>query len=122
MIPILLECTSKKDLNRFVSGLRELEDYTRDRYQREFGDCSQEERDAVLRYFEGKSLSSNKLFDKIKSRLTGFPFFTTLKRYTVYSYCISEKGASLGMRYIAVPGKYLPCIPMEANQKAWATN
>ena len=122
MMPILMECTDTKDLNRFVKGLRELEDYTRDRFQREFTACNRKERDLVMQYFEEKSRTTNKLFEKIKNRLTGHSFFATLKTYTVYSYGISEKGASMGMRYIAVPGKYLPCIPMEPNQKAWATN
>ncbi len=70
---------------------------------------------------EQKSIISHSLYDKIKNKFTGRSFFETLKTYTVYGYCISEKGASLGMHYIAVPGKYLSCIPLEPNQKSWAT-
>jgi hypothetical protein len=121
MIRILNECTDKKTLNRFIKGLQDLEAYSRDQYNKEFINCSASEKEAILHFFDQKSTTSHSLFEKLKSKLTGYPFFVTLKKYTVYGYCISEKGATLGMRYIAVPGKYLSCIPLEPNQKAWAT-
>ncbi len=121
LMPILNECTDKKTLNRFVEGLQDLESYTHSKYSKEYGQCTQEEKETILHYFEKKSFSSFALYDKIKNKFTGSSFFTTLKSYTVYCYCISEKGATIGMRYIAVPGKNLPCIPLEPNQKGWAT-
>ena len=121
MIPMLNECTDNKTLNRFISGLRDLEEYTQIKFHREFSECSQEEKDAVLSWAEQKSKVSNSLFGKIKNKFTGRPFFEMLKTYTLYGYCISEKGAGMGMHYIAVPGKYLPCIQLEPNQTSWAT-
>ncbi len=121
MIPMLNECTDNKTLNRFINGLRDLEEYTQIKFHREFSECSQEEKDAVLSWAEQKSKVSNSLFGKIKNKFTGRPFFEMLKTYTLYGYCISEKGAGMGMHYIAVPGKYLPCIQLEPNQTSWAT-
>jgi hypothetical protein len=121
MIPLLNECTDKKTLNRFIKGLQDLEVYTRTQYKKEFTECSTNEKSAILHYFDQKSTAAYSLFEKVKNKLTGNPFFETLKKYTVYGYCISEKGATIGMRYIAVPGKNLSCIPLEPNQKAWAT-
>jgi hypothetical protein len=121
MMRLLEECTDDKTLNRFVAGLQDLEDHTRSNFHQAFEDCNTNEKEAVLTYFELKSRPAQKLFQKIKNKYTGFPFFETLKKYAVTGYCISEKGASIGMRYIAVPGKYLACIPLEPNQKAWAT-
>ena len=121
MIPILNECTDRKTLNRFIEGLQDLEAYTHSTYSKEYSQCTQEEKESVLHYFEKKSSSSFALYNKIKNKFTGRSFFTTLKSYTVYCYGISEKGATIGMRYIAVPGKNLPCIPLEPNQKNWAT-
>jgi hypothetical protein len=121
MLPILNECTDKKTLNRFIDGLKSLETYTFEQYSRTFEDCNTAEKEIILSHFQEKTNSSNTIFDKIKIRYTGKPFFNTLKTYTVYCYCISEKGATMGMRYIAVPGKNFPCIPLEPNQKAWAT-
>jgi hypothetical protein len=121
MIQILSECTDTKTLNHFVEGLQDLEAYTLKKFGRDFTDCNEIQKEAVLTRFSQKSGSGFSLFDKIKNKFTGRSFFETLKSYTVQGYCISEKGASLGMRYIAVPGKYLACIPLEPNQKAWAT-
>ena len=122
MIPFLTECTDKKTLNRFIEGLKDLESYTVSKYNKDFIQCSGEEKQAVLHYFDQKSTPTHSLIEKVKNRFTGYPFFVTLKKYSVQAYCISEKGATIGMRYIAVPGKNLSCIPLEPNQKAWATN
>jgi hypothetical protein len=121
MIPFLMECTDKKTLNRFVKGLQDLEAYSLSRYGKAFTACNGNERQVILQHFEQKSVASNSIYDKIKNKFTGKPFFVTLKSYAVYGYCNSEKGATIGMRYIAVPGKSLPCIPLEPNQKTWAT-
>jgi hypothetical protein len=121
MIRILNECTDTRTLNRFVEGLQDLESYTLKKFSRAFIDCNETQKQAVLTHYSQKSGTGFPLIDKIKNKVAGRSFFETLKSYTVQGYCISEKGASLGMRYIAVPGKYLPCIPLEPNQKAWAT-
>jgi Gluconate 2-dehydrogenase subunit 3 len=121
MMRFLNECTDTKTLNRFLKGLQDLEEYARSHYHREFESCSLPEKEAILEYFDPHSRPARTIFEKAKNKFTGFPFFETLKAYAVHGYCISEKGAILGMRYIAVPGKYLSCIPLEPNQKAWAT-
>jgi hypothetical protein len=121
MMRLLMECTDRKTLNRFVMGLQDLEAYTIHRFHRAFTECPDHEKQAVLSYFDQQSSPDHTLLKKIKNKYTGKPFFETLKWYTVQGYCISEKGASLGMRYIAVPGKYMSCISLEPNQKAWAT-
>lgn len=121
MMRLLMECTDTKTLNRFVEGLQDFENYTYSRYHREFMNCNNGEKEAILQYCDQKSQSTHGLLGKAKDKYTGRVFFEILKKYSVYGYCISEKGASLGMHYIAVPGKYLSCIPMDQNQKAWAT-
>jgi len=121
MMHLLNECTDTKTLNRFVEGLQDLEAYTQKQFHRDFSDCGDREKQAVLTHFSQKSGIRFRLLEKVKNKVTGKSFFETLKSYTVQGYCISEKGASLGMRYIAVPGKYLSCIPLELNQRAWAT-
>jgi hypothetical protein len=121
MMNLLVECTDSKTLNRFVIGLQDLEEYTRSRYHHEFSECSVLEKESILHYFDQHRSANKSLIEKVKDRYTGYDFFEVLKKYAVYGYCISEKGAGSGMRYIAVPGKYLSCIPLKPNQKAWAT-
>jgi hypothetical protein len=121
MMHFLTECTDIKTLNRFINGLQDLEGYTWSNYKREYAACSSAEKQQILKHFEDHSGTGRTLLEKMRNRFTGFPFFQTLKKYTVHGYCISEKGASLGLHYIAVPGRYLSCIPLEPNQKTWAT-
>ena len=121
MLPLLNLCTDTKSLNRFAEGLRDLEAYTLQQFKSSFTDCNDSEKQTVLSHFSGKTGTGFTLLDKVKKRIIGRSFFETLRWCTVQGYCISEKGASLGMHYIAVPGKYLACIPLEPNQKAWAT-
>lgn len=121
MMHLLNECTDSKTLNHFVIGLQDLEAYCLSKFHKAFPECSSDEKDSVLQHFDQSSGYKKNLFEKARDRYTGYGFFEILKKYTVYAYCISEKGASLGMRYIAVPGRYLSCIPLEPDQKAWAT-
>ena len=121
MMRLLNECTESKTLNRFLKGLQDLEEYCHTHYHRRFSDCSTIEKGAVLHHFDHSSGNKKTIFEKAKDRYTGFAFFEILKEYAVYGYCISQKGASVGMSYIAVPGRYLSCILLEPNQKAWAT-
>ena len=121
MIPILTECTEPKTLNRFIEGLQDLESHTHSRYSMDFNQCSPSEKEEILHYFEERSRPMNKLVGKAENKYLGRPFFETLKWYTAECYCISEKGATLGLNYIAVPGSYQACIPLAPGQRAWAT-
>jgi hypothetical protein len=122
MIPLLIQCTERKTLNRFLQGLRDLEAYSHSRYQKDFLHCSNTEREGIVRYFENRSATGNRRLNRLKNNLWGASFFETLKKYSVESYCISEKGATLALHYIPVPGRYDACAAMEPNQRAWATN
>jgi len=121
MMRLLNDCTDTPTLNRFIEGLRDLETYTLYHFHHPFSECLETEKQSVLAHFEQQAHRDHPVLEKVEKKIIGKPFFTTLKSYSVQGYCISEKGASLGMRYLAVPGQYLSCIPLEPNQKAWAT-
>jgi hypothetical protein len=121
MIAFLKDCTERRTQNRFISGLKDLEDYCRSVYHTPFGQASEETRIAVLSYFEKKDKPLPGIWGKASGRYLGKPFFTTLKEYTVKAYCTSEKGATLGLRYDPVPGSYHGCLPWQEGQRAWAT-
>jgi len=75
----------------------------------------------VLTLFEERGKNFKGILGKAQNRFLGKSFFTTLKEYTVEGYCTSEMGATRGLAYIHIPGKYLGCIPMQPGQKVWAT-
>ncbi|HEY4154974.1 MAG TPA: gluconate 2-dehydrogenase subunit 3 family protein, partial [Puia sp.] len=121
MLPILTECTETRKLNNFIEGLQDLEAHTRYRYQKDFTQCSGKEKEEILLYFEKKAEPLTRFTGKVKNKFLGGSFFNTLKQYSVECYCISEKGATGGLTYVPVPGRYEACIPLEPMQRAWAT-
>ena len=44
-----------------------------------------------------------------------------MKELTLLGFFTSEIGATKALRYVAVPGKYVGCIPYNKGDKAWAT-
>jgi len=48
-------------------------------------------------------------------------YFRMMKELTLLGFFTSEPGATKALRYVAIPGKYDPCIPYNKGDKAWAT-
>lgn len=46
-------------------------------------------------------------------------FFRELKKMTLFTYFSSEAGATIALRYQAIPGDYRPCEPLEKDGRAW---
>jgi hypothetical protein len=47
--------------------------------------------------------------------------FGLLKELTLLGYFTSKVGCTEALAYVAVPGDYKGCVPLEPGQKAWAT-
>jgi hypothetical protein len=121
IIKIITDCTDVKNQNIFINGLADVEDYSRDKFDKSFQKCSIGEKTQVLQHFEKKSHSFNGLVGKVEGKFLGEPFFTQLKKLTVTGYCTSEPGATQGLAYDYIPHNYDACIPLKPHQKSWAT-
>lgn len=121
IILMVEDCTDTKSQNKFITGLQDLIEYTHSQYNQSFGQCNHEKRVAILKHFEEKGKNFGGIAGKISDRFLGKSFFTTLKEYTAEGYCTSEIGATKGLAYLYIPGKYIGCIPLQPGQKAWAT-
>jgi hypothetical protein len=121
IIVLIRDCTDIKSQNKFINGLNDLEHYCTSSFNKHFGQCTDGEKLQVLKYFEEKGKVYRGIIGKAQNRFLGKSFFTTLKEYTVEGYCSSEIGATKGLLYKRIPGKYNGCIPLEAGQKSWAT-
>ncbi|OKS86859.1 gluconate 2-dehydrogenase subunit 3 family protein [Mucilaginibacter polytrichastri] len=110
-----------KTQRHFLAGLGSLEKYTIDKYDHPFTECTPQQKIAVLKHFEDKATYSIGILNKINNKFLGTPFFNKLKDLTVEGYCTSQLGATQGMAYDYVPVKFVACIPLQKNQKAWAT-
>jgi hypothetical protein len=118
---MIKNCTGRKSQNNFIEGLVELVLYTGSRYDKQFEHCNAEQKKAVLAHFEKKGRSRGGKLGKAERYILGDSFFETLKKYTVLGYCTSKQGAMQALSYDYIPGKYIGCMPLTPDQRAWAT-
>jgi hypothetical protein len=113
--------TDPKTQRNFLAGLGSLEKYTIDKYDHPFTVCTTAQKIAVMKHYEDKATYSIGILNKISSKFLGTPFFSKLKDLTVEGYCTSQLGATQGMAYDYIPVKFNALVPLQKNQKAWAT-
>lgn len=121
IVIVLLNCHSKRQQQRFLSGIKDLEDYAKTILGRDFLKCTETEKVKVLQYFADKGSSSSVFLNKLEDKLFGQRFFLKLRTLTVEGYCQSMLGATQGLAYEAVPGVYVSCTSLDTFQKSWAT-
>jgi hypothetical protein len=121
IIDMIKTGSDRKTQNSFLDGLKDVEEYTGDHYSKSFSHLSTADQQNVLKHFQMKGKNFSGLAGKVKNKVLGKSFFTILKEYTTIAYCTSKPGATQGLAYEFIPGRYLPCTPLAANQKAWAT-
>jgi hypothetical protein len=122
IISMVKDCTERKTQNKFIDGLKMLESYCRSSFGRPFPQCDQEQQAQTLRHFEERGKPYNGIVGKVEDKFFGKSFFSTLKNYTAMGYCTSELGATKGLSYLFIPGKFVGCMPLQPGQKSWATS
>ena len=115
-------CTIRKEQNRFISGLKDMQAFCKGRYGKDFEHCTGGQQQEAMAHFEEKGRPYKGIAGKLSYRYIGRSFFTLLKEYTVEGYCTSQAGATQGLAYAYIPGSFQGCIPLQPGQKAWATN
>jgi len=121
IITMIQDCTPTKLQNKFMDGLEDVQHYAQAQYSRSFLECSKEQRHNVLAHFEKRDRQYSGLAGKVQRKLFGDSFFVTLKKYTVQGYCTSIQGATQGLAYDYIPGRYQGCATLVPGQKCWAT-
>ncbi|TKB99653.1 gluconate 2-dehydrogenase subunit 3 family protein [Pedobacter cryotolerans] len=121
IINIITNCTGKEDQNNFIIGLQDLEQYCYSNYDLAFTDCTLTQKIETLNYFEQKDTYRYNILNKVNMKLFGLAFIFQLKSLTVQGYCMSYQGATKGLAYDFIPKVYQPCLPLQPNQKSWAT-
>jgi|ERR1022692_391895 hypothetical protein len=122
IITMVKDCTERKSQNKFIDGLKELQHYCSSSFSKTFQQCSLQEQQQTLKHFEQRGKSPSGIVGKVEKRFFGKSFFATLKSYTAEGYCTSEAGATKGLSYLYIPGKYIGCMPLKPGQKSWATH
>lgn len=121
IIEIMLNCTEAKQQHKFLSGIHDLEEFTKNTFGADFLHCSPKERHVALQHFSSERRFSYGILNKIEDKFFGKPFFVKLRDLTVEGYCSSQLGATQGLAYDYIPGSYDSCISLNPFQKSWAT-
>ncbi|UYQ90993.1 gluconate 2-dehydrogenase subunit 3 family protein [Chitinophaga horti] len=116
------DCCSEKRQNRFINGLKDVQQYTRMQFGRNYEQCNEAQQETIMRFFEEQADHPGGVLKKIRNRMLGKPFFTILKEVTVAGYCTSMPGATEALAYLDVPGRYEACTTITPGQRAWAIN
>ncbi len=121
IIFLLKNVCDRKTQNNFIDGLKDVTSYSLNTYNKNFNDLTFSEQTATVNHFfkKGKNFKGN--LGKAKNKYLGKSFFEILKYYTTVAFCTSRQGASEALAYDYIPGKYVGCIPLLAQQKSWAT-
>jgi len=98
----------------FAEGLVAFESTCREKFGAPFAQLSAEQKTEALKGAEASAKAQ-----ATKAPNTP-PFFSLVKQMTLAGYFTSEPGATQALAYVAVPGSYDGCLPLEEGQKAWA--
>lgn len=122
LLLVIADCLTTKEQKIFYKGLGRVEKTAINNFDRSFIVCDELARVEVLKavkHHEGPSMG---LLYKIRRRLWGRSFMDLLTEHVVTGYCTSERGATMGLAYEAIPVKYEACTVLADGQKAWATH
>ena len=101
----------------FVDGLETLERESSAQNGAGFMECSPAQRVALLERLDGEALTYMREQPGAADRPH---YFRMIKELTLLGYFTSEIGYTQAMRYAETPGRFEPCVPYTAGDKAWA--
>ncbi|GIV58224.1 MAG: hypothetical protein KatS3mg042_1137 [Rhodothermaceae bacterium] len=110
---ILTDWAPAEDRDRFLAGLADVEARSQAAYQVAFLEATPEQQVALLTQLEDEALAAPAPPD-------AQPFFLMLKQLTLLGYYTSEIGATQELQWLAAPGRYDGCAPLEEVGRTWA--
>lgn len=107
MALLLADCESPEVQQRVATGLQAFRATCRERGGA-FAKLAQAERERLLRELDAAARKAGDTH-----------WFSSVRQLALNAYFTSEIGATRATRYVAVPGRYDGCVPLEPGQPAW---
>lgn len=107
MALLLADCESEDVQRRVAAGLQAFRETCR-KSGGAFAALAQAERERLLREL-----------DAMAQKIGDTHWFSSVRSLALNAYFSSEIGATRATRYVAVPGRYEGCVPLEPGQPAW---
>ncbi len=99
----------------FLSGLSAVDARAQDVIGKAFMEGTLAEQTEVLQAMEQEALEARR-----SGAMRPPPFFETMKELTLVGYYTSEIGATQELQWLATPGRYDGCVPLEEIGRTWA--
>ena len=116
MTVMVKDCYEERDQKIFTEGMQKLQDSCKKKNDKNFMECTPQQRHDLLIELDNEQ----KEFNKNKKKEDPQHYFRMMKELTLLGYFTSEIGATKALRYVESPGKYEACIPYKKGDKAWA--
>lgn len=114
---LVKDCYSKNDQRTFRDGMKTIDKLSSDKYSADFMKLQPAQRTELLTELD----KEQREYQKNKKEEEPNHYFRMMRELVLLAFFSSEPGATKVLRYVAVPGKYDPCIPYTTGEKAWAT-
>lgn len=117
MNTMVTDCYPPADQKIFKDGLALMQESCKKNTGKKFDDLETQERHDFVMSLENEASSYK---DTRKPEDPETHYYTMIKQLTVLGYFTSEIGATQALRYVAVPGRWDPCVTLQPGDKAWA--
>jgi hypothetical protein len=116
MLNMVNDCYTSEDRSIFIKGLSAIKAKSKADYGHNFTEITAEQRQELLTKLDVEQ----KRHTNSKVQNSPNHYFRMMKELTLLGYFTSEIGCTQALRYVAIPGKYIGCIPYKKGDKAWA--
>jgi len=107
-------CYFEPDQTTFMEGLKSIEELSRSRYRKRFGQLSAEQRTELLQELDHEARQYR------RPEGGTHHYFTLMKQLAIYGYFTSEIVQKQVLRHVPIPGSYDGCMPYNEGDPAWA--
>jgi hypothetical protein len=117
---LVKELLTEKDQQFLIDGIKELDDICKNKYSKKFTECNTSNKEAVLIELDKSSapLPLTMWGKPLEANPRPVTFFRKMKNLVLMGYFTSEKIGKEFLVYDPIPGKHIPCMPLQ-NQNAW---
>lgn len=119
---MLRDVYPQADRDRYLSGLAELDTAATTQHAHNFVALEPTQQVALVRKFHAAALANERQQHTAHTKHPERPFILMTKELTLLSFFTSQVGATQVLQYVAIPGSWHGCLPLQqaGNGKTWA--
>jgi gluconate 2-dehydrogenase gamma chain len=119
---MLKDVYTQKDRERYLAGVAEFDAAAQGEQGKKFVELESPQQIALVRKFHDAAVGEERRLHRPHHAKLQRPFILMTKELTLLGFFTSQVGATQVLQYVAVPGSYHACLPLEqaGNGKTWA--